>query len=479
MQTNDGVFLYLNDILCCTADSSGSFRPSDVFRGADRVTRQAAEKLPSLKSDSEPLPTLIDGYTADHGTLEGVLESDCPIFSSFGVLSGGVVVDAWDASFVDYTSTDVFTPSLLTSSLPETERTALREKNKEAYRWGMSQSILAEASITVLAVPRPPLLPGDLHHVPREFSRKKNAVQSREIVEAREHTLALPEATSPQLSTRLKDYLFTLSDLEQYRANLCTTAVEPLQPLRSIPHVFQCGGVVYNGTDEAKSLSDPLWIPPRGVRSRASSFFCYSGLPTAMDEARHPRRTELTSGWCPVERVISQRMRSHVSRTAPTELNGALHCNFWAGEEEPLLRPYSTRHPRTILYPSFTVYLYYLGILQDGQRIDPETNPVTPGSFLRPNRSVFSFCPAAEYNAEAEVERKRRDEKQRRMAMRRRSSRKSPRVTTLSHNRVPPIIYRQLMEKCRTELLRRVLGIVRYLHQLRISAKSDARRRAR
>ncbi|KAG8342950.1 hypothetical protein ERJ75_000204800 [Trypanosoma vivax] len=93
-------FLLINGILCRTEAPDASFRPSDVFVGLDPPPRGTT----TLGSAS------VDNQNSIYQFHSESVSRDCSIFNTFGVLSGGIIVDPQTLRFMDFTDDMIFQP---------------------------------------------------------------------------------------------------------------------------------------------------------------------------------------------------------------------------------------------------------------------------------------------------------------------------------------------------------------------------------
>ncbi|RHW68150.1 class I transcription factor A [Trypanosoma brucei equiperdum] len=101
-------YILINNILCRTETSDGSFRPSDVFVGLDPPPRGTA----TLGSAAEDNCNHLSVGEFDPTAYVDSISKDCSIFNVFGVMSGGVLVDSESRGFIDFTDDMIFRPPL-------------------------------------------------------------------------------------------------------------------------------------------------------------------------------------------------------------------------------------------------------------------------------------------------------------------------------------------------------------------------------
>lgn len=316
-----GRFLLLNRILCQSADDDGAFRPSDIFTG---TTVNAVVTTPLSKpvaqvvrngslpvSTEEILPALAD-------LSAKVADVDCPIFNTFGVLSGGIMIDPWNATFVDFTDPEVFQPSILASSDSLAERqtgvevrkgvvqtgqvdeSRVTTSNSRYYQQGLFGSIKPEAAITLCASVHPLGCGGAQRttytdeEVTRASRRSRQAARqaSARLCKDMLSACAFPEAAWRNKGTFAK-FLAQWDQSQRYRLRSWSTSPAQTAIPPVIPYKFQLGGKILserksNDTEKGSSTS----ICP----SPASFFYCFTGKPSWSSEYREGIRRDVSMG---------------------------------------------------------------------------------------------------------------------------------------------------------------------------------------
>ncbi|KPA80894.1 hypothetical protein ABB37_04299 [Leptomonas pyrrhocoris] len=319
-----GVFVYINGLLCRTADSTGQFCPSDVFAGIDRPPACASFPVPSLKKNGVP-DTFLRAAADANRDADSSFESECLIFSTFGVLTGGVLIDPFHETFADYTQTAPYTVTGITPSVhralaPSEEQRReveeVRDANELAFSRGDFARIRPESALTLctseltLPPPAPVPLASPLSPALAETSapaikrttsypamRRRRFHLTSALVDEWYDNLAVPRGVTPK---ETEGHKTAWQEAEAFRQllmnNSVSRAVEPQNFLPpSIPFLYRERGAPVHVKDdvegkdtgrgydaaavdaELKGDTPPLPLP--GVRSAAAAFVCYSGQP--------------------------------------------------------------------------------------------------------------------------------------------------------------------------------------------------------
>ncbi|KAG5501432.1 hypothetical protein JKF63_03245 [Porcisia hertigi] len=485
-----GVFLLLNGLVCRTADASGRFRPSDIFAGVSREAEMPAPALPLANTRCGAPP----GSPED---AKPSVDSDCPIFNCFGVLSGGVIIDSVNELLVDFTDSVVYTPQILTAHV-DAARRDLQQANELAFRNGETQLIRPEYPLTLCSseVPLPPRCSDPqlrrLHHC----SNSSNAMASTApAVTSLRHAAQVGMenvkrwscqlAPHPDLSgqaPRNKAWMALWTDAEELRLSIrvcndvrASRAIMYLPPRVPLPLRFRGQPIslpecVKNNSPADKNDPQPdreagslSAVPPDGVRCAVSSFTCYTGVPrfaTSMDTA--PRSDSADFASCMAVTRLRKRLRPH---TETASLSG--HWTSSDGdEEEKFLVPLTGTTPRHAAFTLFLMYFNHLGILCNGERVTGETAASSCVEGHNGRATTWGLCSANQYDVHAEVERKRRVTKE----LKENSGRNFPggtRWSTTPRNRDRVAgAWAALLLSSRTALLERITVLNRYLHKL-------------
>lgn len=215
-RVEEGRFIFINNILCKTADDTGSFCPRDVFNSLALVApvrdmpakeQQTGFSLPQPPwmcmsgAGGTPSHTVHSANTTEgmsnhylHATAAGagasasatavtmceeddddddddVYETDCHVFNTFGILSGGVLIDLRTRRFVDGSDARRFTPALSScrgttqdgdddAEEDEASRSAVVRSNLVAYGAGQTNDIRAESALIFCSSIEPYRHPG-------------------------------------------------------------------------------------------------------------------------------------------------------------------------------------------------------------------------------------------------------------------------------------------------------------------------------
>ncbi|KPI84697.1 hypothetical protein ABL78_6243 [Leptomonas seymouri] len=458
-----GVFLYINGLLCRTADSTGEFRPCDVFGGVDRVPVCTSFPVPTLVKDGEQSVLPRDAAGTEKGAV--AFESDCPIFNTFGVLTGGVLIDPFNETFADYTQTTPYTVMGIKSSgrnalvLPEehpSDAEEVRNANELAFRRGDFARIRPESAVTLctseLTLPPPaPVLSASSSIVKQTARcpalRRYRFYVSTAMVDEWYDKLAIPSGVTPK---EAEGHKRTWQDAEAFRQRLMNDSVSrSLEPQNffppAIPFLYRergapvrvkpeeeragVGSPLGGSTIDAESDGGLVDVSLPGVRSAASAFVCYSGQPRFSTDGLNPSRpTAREQRTPPLPVRLRKRLRPYTSaeytrgqsRRMLEQRNAQDYSteSLWDGAasdnrgghdtKEYFLVPYSSDHPRAAAFCLFQTYFNHLGLLCNGTRVTGETEASSVRELPRGGRHEWGLCPDEEYTVEAEVHRKRR-----------------------------------------------------------------------
>lgn len=331
---NTGVYVYINGLLCRTADNTGCFCPSDVFGGVDRCPVSASLPVPSFKDDDNR--RILLRAAEDSGATAMTCESDCPIFNTFGVLTGGVLINPFDGTFADYTQTTPCTlagvaPSSRSSSVwwRQTEARqaaadAVRLANEFAFRRGDFAHIRPITALTLCTseLPLPPPTPSSEASSEPYFPASENGAAVRPAPSRpplrRQHFFTTSSVVDSWYDRLAVPGDVTLADAAQYKAvwqdaeafrqalmhDSVSRAMSPpgfFPP--SVPFLYRERGTPLCLEDEQKErhlwdtslqdadgAGDAADVPLPGVRSAAAAFVCYSGQPRFVRDQCNPSR---------------------------------------------------------------------------------------------------------------------------------------------------------------------------------------------
>ncbi|KAG5475314.1 hypothetical protein LSCM1_03427 [Leishmania martiniquensis] len=495
-----GVFLLLNGLVCRTADASGRFRPADIFSGVDR---EAATADPEMPSTSIHFHLPISSEEAKFS-----VDSDCPLFNCFGVLSGGVIIDPIDESFVEFTDSAVYTPITAAAAadgngIPDDPaRRRLQEANERAFRAGETVHIRPECPLTVCCseLPLPPVCSDSsvklFQHRSSSFtttggagpavtSPRHAAVLGMENVEKWLCRLAqLPGDT--QKPRRRQAWVAVWADAEELR--LCMRAHRDvhasdsslyLPPRIPFPQRFR-GQPIFRAegaesecptasqrtpmpTPPDRDANSTAAVPPDGVRCAAASFTCYTGVPrfaVATDSVPRSDSAEFVKG------AAFTRLRKRLRPWAGTAPRRRRRDSSSSDEEESFLIPFSGATPRQAAFSLFVLYFNHLGLLCNGVRITGETEATSCGKGLGGSAVSWALCPRHLYNVRAEVERKRRVTKELRENPERMFPGGTRWSTTPSNRDTVAAAWTALLLSSRTALLERIAEVNRHIHEI-------------
>ncbi|KAK7201773.1 hypothetical protein NESM_000243400 [Novymonas esmeraldas] len=443
MQTGDieedepGVFLLINGLLCRTADSSGRFRPSDIFAGVHREAATVAPPAPSTATRSAG-ELWKDPSPADR---QRSIDSDCALFNCFGVLSGGVLIHPTDATVMEFTNTAIYAPSsedARDAHGNDPDCAPVRQVNERAFRAGEAHRIQPEYPL-VLCASEPPLPPTaqqwrsgetlDAHDL--TVSGLRGITSRRHAVEAGARNVAAwsqrlapcsrdaQERDASDAGVRLWEgaEVFRLA-LRADDDTMTSGGAIDLPQRIPCPLRFRGETVVLGETDhttesqeQLESLAkDDAVVPPPGVRCAASCFTSYLGFPFLALPVGTPRHTErMPFSSARAVRRLRKRLRTYQEPQTQSDSYG-WDADFDA--EEVFLVPHAGASPRQIAFALFLLFFNHFGIVRDGVRITGETAATScradDGDRSAAAAKRWSLCPPAEYDVQAEVARKRR-----------------------------------------------------------------------
>ncbi|RNF04893.1 hypothetical protein TraAM80_05031 [Trypanosoma rangeli] len=212
-------FFFLNSILCRTETADASFRPSDVFVGRDPPPRGTA----TLGDASR----IVDDATAP--TFSADVDRDCPIFNTFGVLSGGVLIDPNTRCFVDFVDDAVVAPAM---------SQATDDDNVAHYESLAYAKIRAEGAMCLCSSIEPLNAPGT-RDTPLSWPRSLRLAQP---VDARVLALRNVYRVLRRCVAGAPVDRETLTFLEVYRCHLKSKRPTARFMTENIPFRFQHGG---------------------------------------------------------------------------------------------------------------------------------------------------------------------------------------------------------------------------------------------
>jgi hypothetical protein len=522
-----GVFVYLNGLLCRTADMKGRFCPGDVFGGVDHAPARVGLPLPTPRNDTEQRSLLRSAAGTERDTKG--FESDCPIFNTFGVLSGGVLIDPFDETFVDYTQASPYTFTNVKPSASNTActRTAapcaavedVHVRNELAFRRGNFEHIRPTSALTLCTSERP--LPKPAPTKPtakseaalRRSQRRSRVSASACAVDEWYGRLTLPRSTT---SANTERHRATWRDAEAFRQLLMDDGVSRVVEPQSffppaIPFLYRERGTVLhrddvghlrdmsaaNTEEDGGGVAD---IAPRGVRTAAASFVCYSGQPRFAEDSFNPARPLGSKQRVPpVQARLQKRLRPYDAKEAAQEpaqkrrqdnTSGETPLTSPAADSEILrdckktqdevmeyfLVPYGSDCPRSAAYQFFLVYFNHLGLLYNGTRLTGETEATSiPPKLSHADPCEWGICPDTEYSAEAEVRRKRQITR-RLWSNPETGFAGGSRWSTTARNRTAvSAAFTALMVDNRDALLMRIQTLNAYLHRLQAEAPAPVK----
>lgn len=497
-----GVFLLLNGFVCRTADASGRFRPVDVFSGVHREAATAPPTMPSANAH----------FSFSAGSAEETrrsIDSDCPLFNCFGVLSGGVIIDPIAASFVEFTDAAVYTPRTVASQVDtgnDTEddlaRGTLQQANEHAFRTGEAHLIRPEYPLTLCTSelplpPRssdPPLKRSKYRSSPFSTagstgptvtSARHAAQMGMENVEKWLNRLAPCPGHRPQ-SPRREAWTTVWADAEEFRLSMrahsdvrASEASLYLPPRIPFPLRFrgQPISLIEEGANASPAASQQQQqqpdreansataVPPDGERCAAASFTCYTGVPrfaAATETAPRFDSAEFVKG------TAVTRLRKRVRPYYETASLGRRRASGDYEEEdrERFLIPFTDSTPRHAAFALFLVYFNHLGVLCNGLRVTGETAASSCLEGLDVGSATWGLCPKDLYDVCAEVERKRRVTRELREHSERIFVGGTRWSTTAGNRDAVAAAWTALLLSSRTALLERITELNRHIHQL-------------
>ncbi|KAG5475833.1 hypothetical protein CUR178_03546 [Leishmania enriettii] len=494
-----GVFLFLNGLVCRTADASGRFRPADVFSGVDREAATAAPAVPSASAHSH-----VPASSAEE--TKPTVDSDCPLFNCFGVLSGGVIIDPIDESFVEFTDSSVYTPRTVLADAdardgPHSEpaRRILQEANERAFRAGQTQLIRPECPLTLCCSELP--LPPVCSDPPQKRSQSRSscfstAGSSGPTVTSPRHAAMLGTERVEKWLSRLAQlpgqtqkplkrhaWAAVWADAEELR--LCMRAHRDVRASESslylpprIPFPLRFRGkpivlphVAERVSHTASQPSPPpdrdaectTAVPPDRMRCAASSFTCYTGVPrfaAATDSAPRADSAEFVRG------TAVTRLRKRLRPYAVTASRERRRDSSSHDEEERFLVPLIGATPRQAAFTLFVLYFNHLGLVCNDVRVTGETAASSCSDELDGRTTTWALCPNHLYDVVAEVERKRRVTKELRENPERVFAGGTRWSTTPSNRNAVSAAWTALLLSSRAALLDRIADLNRHIHEL-------------
>ncbi|KEG13595.1 hypothetical protein DQ04_00911070 [Trypanosoma grayi] len=279
-------FFFINNILCCSESADGSFRPSDVFVGLD----------------PPPTTTLLLGNasspSSDTTTEVGVeaVERDCLLFNTFGVLSGGVLVDPCTLRFVDFTDDMIITPTVCQE----------RSGNDAHYESLAHDKIRAEG-VLCLCSSIEPFNASGTRHTPLSWPRSLLPMNPTGVRNLARRTLrGVLRRLHPSAPL---DY-GKLSVLEHLRCQIKCTRPQTTFLTENIPFRFQLGGKRYRLEEEGNASSGDSSSGgiAATVGSPYSTFHAFTGLPKMIKA-----KVDYAAPFCP-EFGVARRLELHVRR---------------------------------------------------------------------------------------------------------------------------------------------------------------------
>ncbi|GET89729.1 hypothetical protein, conserved [Leishmania tarentolae] len=494
-----GVFLLLNGFVCRTADSSGRFCPVDLFSG---VHREAATAFPTIPS-ANGHRSLCNG-SAEETRLS--IDSDCPLFNCFGVLSGGVIIDPINSSFVEFTDSAVYTPSTVLAHVGTTHEThddlarcTLQQANEQAFRTGETHMIRPECPLT-LCTSELPLPPWSCDEPAKSFKCRPSSLSaagsSGPTVTSARHAAQMgmenvakwlsrlpPSSDDNQRTPKRQAWTAVWADAEEFRLSLrahndvrASEASLYLPPRIPFPLSFR--GQPISLTEEGEKLSAPSQqqqqhpqasstaaVPSDGVRCTAASFTCYTGVPRfAAATATAPRSdsAEFVTGTAVTR--LRKRLRPYCE-TASRGRRGASN-DHKEEDEERFLIPFTDSTPRHAAFALFLLYFNHLGVLCNGVRVTGETEASSCCDRLDIGTTTWGLCPKHLYDVRAEVERKRRVTRELREDPEKTFAGGTRWSTTARNREAVTAAWTALLLSSRTALLERIAELNCHIHKL-------------
>ncbi|RNF17288.1 uncharacterized protein Tco025E_04876 [Trypanosoma conorhini] len=270
-------FFFLNGILCRTETADASFRPSDIFVGRDPPPRGTA----TLGDASR----IVDDAAATPASAD--VDRDCPIFNTFGVLSGGVLLDPNTRRFVDFVDDAVVAPALPQAA--ESDNVAHHESLAHA-------KIRAEGVLCLCSSIEPLNVPGT-RDTPLSWPRSRRLAQSADArALARRNVARVLRRCVAEVPVDRAMLTF----MEVYRCHLKSKRPTARFMTENIPFRFQYGGravLLQRGDDDddVGGGGSCGGRPGPGAGSRFSEFHTFTGLPK-MASGRHEEKVTTTPG---------------------------------------------------------------------------------------------------------------------------------------------------------------------------------------
>ncbi|ORC91668.1 uncharacterized protein TM35_000052640 [Trypanosoma theileri] len=289
----------MNDILCRSETADASFRPSDVFVGLDPppVRTPLLGEVASNHNYIHSANSIAAATTTntndnnnnnnDNAIPIGV-DRDCPIFNTFGVLSGGVLVDPISQKFVDFVDDIIFSPTI---SQKEKEN-----ENEVHYQTLKFSKIQAEGVLFLCSSIEPFNASGTQRTPlcwPRSHLMNSNdagSLAQRNIQYILSHSVS-------EMSLKQED-LFTV---EFFRCHMKCLRPQMTFMTESTPFRVQYGGKIFppeetdnsnnNNNNNTAATTSPTTTPidtttntvsfttVEGEGSPYSEFHCFTGLP--------------------------------------------------------------------------------------------------------------------------------------------------------------------------------------------------------
>lgn len=495
-----GVFLLLNGFVCRTADASGRFRPAEVFAGVHREAATAPPTMPSANAH----------FSLSAGSAEETrrsIDSDCPLFNCFGVLSGGVIIDPIDGSFMEFTDAAVYTPSTVAAQVDtgndtqdDLARCTLQQANEHAFRTGATHLIRPECPL-ILCTSELPLPPRSSDRPLNRFkcrssplsaagstgptvtSARHAAQMGMENVEKWLNQLAPHPGHRPQ-SPRRQAWTTVWADAEEFRLSMrahsdvrASEASLYLPPRIPFPLRFrgQPISLIEEGANESPAASQQQQpdreansataVPPDGVRCAAASFTCYTGVPrfaTATDTAPRFDSAEFAKGTAVAR--LRKRLRPYCETSSLGRRRSS--SDYDEADREGFLIPFTDSTPRHAAFALFLLYFNHLGVLCNGVRVTGETAASSCLDGLDVGSTTWGLCPKYLYDVRAEVERKRRVTRELREHPERTFAGGTRWSTTARNRDAVAAAWTALLLSSRTALLERITELNRHIHKL-------------
>ncbi|CAJ1028948.1 hypothetical protein Q4I30_005021 [Leishmania utingensis] len=433
------------------------------------------------------------------------VDSDCPLFNCFGVLSGGVIIDPIDESFVEFTSSVVYTPSTMAvdddtehSTHDNPARRTLQQANEHVFRTGETHLIRPECPL-IVCTSELPLPPSGSDPCPKHFtchtSSFSAAGSTGPTVTSPRHAVKIGMdnvnrwlsrlATRPGhqgQSPKCQAWRTVWTDAEELRLfmrshrdvrgsgvslylpprlpfPLCFRG-QPISLVEDVESQSATGTQQYPPDLEANSAAA---VPPDGVRCVAASFTCYTGVP------RFAAATDTTPRFDAVEfarGTVVTRLRKRLRPYAETASLGRCRDSSDPDEEERFLVPLTGSTPRQAAFALFLMYFNHLGILCNGVRITGEAVASSCAEGLDWGTTTWDLCSKCLYDVRAEVERKRRITRQLREQPEHIFAGGTRWSTTARNRDAVAAAWTALLLSSREALLERIMELNRHIHNL-------------